>query len=80
MSRVIISSSSLISLLSILGEVGLQVFMVHGDVALALGADHTQLVVVLPDVVGYVGGIPAILTTSRAKRLGHFIIFHLSLP
>ena len=54
--------------------------MVHGDVALALGTDHAQLVVVLPDVTAYGGGIPTIFTTPRAKRLGHFIILHLFMP
>ena len=78
MPRVTISSHSSIPLLSTLDEVGLQVFMAHGDMALAIETDHTQLIVVLLDVVGYGVGIPAILTTPRAKRLGSFIVLHLS--
>ena len=54
--------------------------MAQGYVAVALGTDHTQLIVVLLEVVGYDGGIPTIFTTPRAKRHRHFIILHLSTP
>ena len=75
-----ISCSSLISSLSALDDVELQALRACGDVTLALGTDHAQLVVILPDVFGYVCGIPALFTTPRAKGLGHFIILHLSTP
>ena len=65
-----ISCHSLISLISALDNVRLKVFMVHGDVALAMGTDNTKLVVVLPDVIGYGGGIPTIFTAPRAKDSG----------
>ena len=76
MPRVTISSSSSIPPPFCTGWGGPQVFMPHGDMALVPGTDHTQLVVVLLDVVGCGGSIPTILTTPRAKT---WVFYHPSL-